>query len=96
MKTHFQRFRPDDGRTLDMTPEGEFVSPPPYGAPGRNTPWANRLLRYAVLVAVFGGLVLVAALALWLALVMIPVVLAAVAIAYAAYRWRLWQATRSR
>ena len=97
MKIHFQRFRSDDGRTLDMTPEGEFVSPPPgSGFPDANTPWANRLLRAAVLVAVIGGLVVFAALALWLALVMIPVVLAAAAIAYGAYRWRLWQATRAR
>ncbi len=96
MKIHIQRFRPDDGRTLDMTPDGEFVSPPGGGYRRGQLPWSSRLLRAAVLVAALGGLVVVAGLALWLALLMIPVVLAAVAIAYGAYRWRLWQATRRR
>ena len=30
----------DDGRTLDMTPDGEFRTPPPM-------PWSARILRYA-------------------------------------------------
>jgi hypothetical protein len=94
MKTQFQRFRPDDGRTLDMTPDGEFVAPPRGGYPGAQAPWSARLLRAAVLVAALGGVVIIAGLALWLALLMIPVVLAAGAIAYGAYRWRLWQARR--
>lgn len=96
MNTPFQRFRPDDGRTLDMTPDGEFVSPRPGFHPGMRPSWSDRLLRTAVLVAALGGVVIVAGLALWLALLMVPVVLAAAAIAYGAYRWRLWQATRAR
>lgn len=96
MKINIQRTRPDDGRTLDMTPDGEFVSPPPGGYGGARTPWSSRLLRTAVLVAVLGGVVIVAGLALWLALLMVPVVLAAAAIGYGAYRWRLWQASRGR
>jgi hypothetical protein len=96
MKIHLQRPRPDDGRTLDMTPDGEFVSPPHGFRPGPQSPFSSRLLRAAVLVAALGGVVIVAGLALWLALLMIPVVLVAAGIAYGAYRWRLWQAGRSR
>jgi hypothetical protein len=96
MKTEFQRFRREDGRTLDMTPEGEFVAPP-YGYRGAaQAPWSARLLRAAVLVAVLGGMVIMAGLAIWLAVLMIPVVLVAGAVAYGAYRWRLWQAMRGR
>jgi hypothetical protein len=101
MKTEFQRFRPEDGRTLDMTPEGEFVAPPSgyragAQAPWSAAPWSARLLRAAVLVAVLGGMMIVAGLAIWLAVLMIPVVLIAGAVAYGAYRWRLWQMTRGR
>jgi hypothetical protein len=96
MKTEFQRFRPEDGRTLDMTPEGEFVAPPSGYRGGTQAPWSARLLRAAVLVAVLGGMVIVAGLAIWLAVLMIPVVLIAGAVAYGAYRWRLWQMMRGR
>jgi hypothetical protein len=96
MKTEFQRFRREDGRTLDMTPEGEFVAPPYGYRGGAQAPWSARLLRAAVLVAVLGGMVIMAGLAIWLAVLMIPVVLIAGAVAYGAYRWRLWQMTRGR
>jgi len=106
MKIYIKRFRDardDDGRTLDMTPDGEFRSPPPGagwppngGMGGPATPWADRLLRYAVLTAILGGAVVIAALALWFALLLIPVVVGAALIGYGAYRWRLWQAMRGR
>ena len=77
--------RVQSGSQLDMTPDGRFVEPPAE-------PLADKILRYAVIVAVVAALAAAAALALWLALVLIPVALAGAAIAYAAFRWRLWQA----
>ncbi|MCC6718930.1 MAG: hypothetical protein IT555_13690 [Acetobacteraceae bacterium] len=79
----------DDGRTLDMTPDGEFRTPPPM-------PWSARILRYAVVLAVLTAGLALAALALWFALMLIPVAIGAALIAYAVYRWRLWQAQRPR
>ena len=38
----------DDGRTIDMTPDGQFRTPPP-------TPWASRILRYAIVVGVLAA-----------------------------------------
>jgi hypothetical protein len=48
-----------------------------------------------VVVAVIAGVVAVAALALWLAVLLIPVMIIAGAIAYGAFRWRMWKLGRS-
>ena len=42
--------------------------------------------------AALAGAAALAALAFWLALLLIPVAIVAGGIAYAAFRWRLWQA----
>lgn len=76
---------PDGKPVLDMTPDGAFRTPP----------WASRILRYAIVVAVLAGGLAMAALALWFALMLIPVVLAAALVAYVALRWRIWQAQRA-
>ena len=86
MRIHITRLRA--APLLDMTPDGEFVQPPP------ETP-SEKILRIAVVVAVVAGLAALAMLALWLALALIPVAIIGGGIAYAAYRWRLWQLGRS-
>jgi uncharacterized RDD family membrane protein YckC len=73
------------GPTLDMTPEGEFRTPP-------KPSWAQRVLAGAIVVAVLSTMLVIAALALWFALFLIPVALGAALVAYLAYRWRIWQA----
>lgn len=73
------------GRTIDMTPDGEFRTPPPV-------PWSVKVLRWAIVVAVLAAGLAVAALALWFALVLIPVALGAGLIAYLAFRYRVWKA----
>ena len=89
MKIIINRAVDRDGKpVLDMTPEGAFRTPPP-------TPWATRILRYAIVVAVVAGGLAVAALALWFALMLIPVVLGAALVAYLAFRWRVWQARKA-
>ena len=91
---------------IDMTREGEFVDPPkgpsfgdasflpPFGA--SKPPLAARIGRTAILVAVLAGLLCAAALALWFALALIPVVLAASAVAWVAYRIQLWRMGHTR
>jgi predicted lysophospholipase L1 biosynthesis ABC-type transport system permease subunit len=86
MRIHVSRLRV--GPQIDMTPQGEFLEPPKPGI-------AEKLLRYGVIVAVLAGLAAMAALALWLALALIPVAIVAAAIAYAAFRWRMWKLSRS-
>jgi hypothetical protein len=86
MRIHISRLR--FGPQLDMTPDGQFIEPPRKSA-------SEKLLRYGVLVAVIAGLAGLAALALWFALMLIPVVIGAGAIAYAAFRWRMWRLGRS-
>ena len=79
---------PSRGPTLDMTPDGEFREPPPG-------PFAARVFRVAVLVAAVAAIACVAALALWFALVLIPVALIAGLVAWGALRWQLWRARRA-
>ncbi len=70
---------------LDMTIEGEFRTPP-------RPPLLNRILIWAVIVAVLAGALVFAALALWLALIILPVAIGAAVIAWAIYRYQAWRA----
>lgn len=69
---------------LDMTVNGEFVSPPA-------APVSSRILMWAVVIAIVAGALSVAAFALWLALVILPVALGAALVAYAMMRYRMWR-----
>ena len=89
MKMIFLRDPRLGGPTLDMTPEGEFVTPP------RPT-WSGKVMRYAIVVAVLAGMLAVAALVLWAALILIPVAIGAALVAYGLFRYRLWQARKQR
>jgi len=64
------------------------VSPP-------KPPIATRILIWAVVIAVLAGALSVAAFALWLAFIILPVALAAGVIAWLAYRYQLWRARSS-
>ncbi|GAC1340823.1 MAG: hypothetical protein NVSMB18_11650 [Acetobacteraceae bacterium] len=77
--------------TLDMTPDGGFRRLPP--APGR-VPASFKLLVGAVILAVVAGAVTVAALALWVVSLMLPVLVLAAAGAYAMVKYRRWQSLR--
>jgi hypothetical protein len=72
---------------LEMTVEGEFVSPP---AP----PVSTRILMWAVVIAVIAGALSLAAIALWLALLILPVALGAAVVAWAMVRYRVWRLQR--
>ena len=68
-----------------MRLDGEFITPP--------TPsWPVRLAGTAIVVAVLAGVLALAALAFWVAVAMVPVVLVAGLVAWAAIRFQLWRA----
>ena len=73
---------------LDMTIDGEFVSPPV-------APFASRVLMWAMVVAIITGAISLAAFALWLALMILPVAIAAAVVAWAMFRYRLWRAQQA-
>ena len=73
--------------TIDMTPDGRFVDSPP-------TPIADRVFRYAVLAAIVALGLSIAAVFAWFALMLLPVALGAGAVAWLAWRWRMWKAGR--
>lgn len=72
-----------------MTPAGEFREPASNGR--RKTPFGVRLGRTAIIVAFMAAGLAVAALALWFALILIPVAFAAGLVAWAAFRFHLWR-----
>ena len=79
--------RPPGPETIDMTPDGRFIEPPP-------TPIADRVFRYAALAAIIAIGLSIAAVFAWFALMLLPVALGAAAVAWLAWRWRMWKAGR--
>jgi hypothetical protein len=73
---------------LNMTLEGEFVSPP-------TAPISSRILMWAIIVAVMAGAIALAAFALWIALLILPVAIGAAVLAWGAYRYRMWRGQAS-
>ncbi len=73
------------GPILDMTADGQFRTPP-------QPTLSDRIFGYAVIAAVIAGGLAVAALALWFAMILIPIAILAGLVAYATLRWRLWRA----
>jgi len=69
---------------LDMRPDGSFREPV-------KPPLAARIFFWAILVATITGAVVIAALALWFALALIPLAIGAAIVAYLAFRFQLWR-----
>ena len=76
---------------LDMLSDGSFRLPPQPPRP----PILTRIFIWAAVIAVIAGGLAVAAFALWIALILIPVALAAAVIAWLAFRFQLWRARSS-
>jgi len=77
--------------TLDMLPDGSFQSPPRTAA---GVPWSFKLMVGAILVALVAGAVAVAALALWVFSMALPVLIVAFLAAWVAVKFRRWQLLR--
>ena len=56
--------------TIDMTPDGGFTDPPPPG-------FLTRALRVVVALAALAGVLFVVAVALWFALLLVPIAIGA-------------------
>jgi len=69
---------------IDMRPDGGFREP-------AKPPLAARIFFWAILVATITGAVVIAALALWVALALIPLAIGAAIVAYLAFRFQLWR-----
>lgn len=72
---------------LDMSPDGTFRTKPS----GLRAPLSFKLLLGATIVAVMAGAFAIAALALWVAALLLPVVIIAAAVAFGAFRYRQWR-----
>ena len=70
---------------IDMRPDGSFREP-------AKPPLAARIFFWAILVATITGAAVIAALALWVALALVPLAIGAAIVAYLAFRLQLWRA----
>ncbi|MGA3399438.1 MAG: hypothetical protein ABSC95_09465 [Acetobacteraceae bacterium] len=73
---------------LDMRTDGSFRLPP-------RPPILTRIFIWAAVIAVLAGGLALAAFALWIALILVPVALLAAVIAWLAFRFQLWRARSS-
>jgi fatty acid desaturase len=76
-----------------MPPEIELLPDGSYRP--RRPPIAARIFAWAAVVAVVAIALMVASFALWFALILIPVVVVAGAIAWLAFRYQVWRAGAS-
>jgi hypothetical protein len=81
----------DDKHIIDMTLEGEFVSPPRPPRP----PIGARIMLWAIVAMVLAVTALIVAVTFWFVVMLLPLVLAAALIAYLAFRYQLWRAGRT-
>ncbi|HTW29650.1 MAG TPA: hypothetical protein VME92_21175 [Acetobacteraceae bacterium] len=72
---------------IDMTPDGQFVHRPP--------PLLSRVALGALVVAALAGLLAGAALALWIAMALIPIAVLAGVVAWVAFRIQRWRGGRA-
>jgi hypothetical protein len=75
---------------IDMLPDGSFVEQP---RPGR-VPISAKVMLGGILVAAVAVSVTVAALAIWLVSLLLPVIILSAAVAWAAFKFRQWQLFR--
>ena len=79
---------------IDMTPDGRFPEPARQRAtfgPASRVPVSFKLLIGAVVVALLAGTAAVAALALWIVSMLLPVMVIAGGVAYVAFKYRQWR-----
>ena len=69
---------------IELLPDGRYAP--------RRPPIAARIFAWAVVIAVVAGALSVAALALWFALILIPVMVGAGFVAWLTFRYQLWRA----
>lgn len=84
--------------TIDMMPDGTFRLPPQQRGPGIRfgsnlgmVPLSTKLLVAAVLLTVVAGCVAVAAFAIWVLSMLLPVIVLGGAAAYLLVRFKRWQ-----
>jgi len=77
----------DDKRIIELTLEGEFVSPPPPPKP----PFGARVMLWAIVTMVLAITVLIVAVTFWFVVMILPLILGAALVAYLAFRYQLWR-----
>lgn len=73
---------------IEMRPDGSFVDPP-------RVPLSAKIFRIALVVAILAAALAGAILLIGVALFMIPVAIGSAAVAWGAFRYRMWKRGRS-
>ena len=71
---------------IDLLPDGSYRT--------RRPPIAARIFAWAIVIAIVAAALAIAALALWFAVILIPVVIVAGLIAWLAFRYQVWKTGR--
>ena len=71
-----------------MTIKGEYRTPP-------KPPFMTRVMIWAIVIAVLTGAFALAAFALWLALIILPVAIGAAVVAWLIWRFQVWRGNAS-
>jgi uncharacterized membrane protein YdbT with pleckstrin-like domain len=79
---------------LEMTPEGEFRESEFSRARALRANWVARIAVSAAVLAVVAGAIAAAALAFWVAMILLPVAIIAGLASYAMLRFQFWRARR--
>lgn len=77
--------------TIDMRPDGSFIAPPRSGLT-----LSAKIMIGAFVIAVIAGSLALAAVAVWLLSLLLPVIVAAALVGFATIKYRQWQAARRR
>jgi predicted RND superfamily exporter protein len=75
---------------IDMRPDGTFQEPPRRPA----VPLQAKLMLGAVIVTAVGVSIAVAAVAIWVVSMLLPVIVLSAAVAYGLYKFQRWQLLR--
>lgn len=81
----------EENPIIEMTLEGDFVSPPTPPSP----PLGVRIMMWAVVAAVVALSALIVALTIWFMAMLLPVILIAAVIAWIVVRFQVWRGSRT-
>ncbi len=85
------RIPPAPPEVIDMTPDGAFRVPPRRAG----VPLSFKLMVGAGIIAVLAGAASIAALALWVVSLLLPVLVIAAGVAWVSFKYRQWKRTGS-
>lgn len=80
----------DEHQIIDMTLEGDFVSP--SGSGSEKPPLGARLMLWAIIGTVLAIAALIVAVTFWFVVMILPLILFLALVGYLSWRYQIWRA----